>query len=121
MTYSVAGGLGFEPRQAESESAVLPLDDPPKPGPGEPSGVAGARVIAAGPGICKRALAIRDLLPIVRLSRANPGFARRRAAPCFTRVRDLLHSSPTEVQIIGLKSAAAPLSAVVMPGPGETF
>ena len=28
----VAGGLGFEPRQAESESAVLPLDDPPKTG-----------------------------------------------------------------------------------------
>ena len=28
----LAGGLGFEPRQAESESAVLPLDDPPKPG-----------------------------------------------------------------------------------------
>ena len=28
----VAGVLGFEPRQAESESAVLPLDDPPKPG-----------------------------------------------------------------------------------------
>jgi hypothetical protein len=28
----MAGGLGFEPRQAESESAVLPLDDPPKPG-----------------------------------------------------------------------------------------
>jgi hypothetical protein len=27
----VAGGLGFEPRQAESESAVLPLDDPPIP------------------------------------------------------------------------------------------
>src|SRR5437588_7528296 len=25
----VAGGIGFEPRQAESESAVLPLDDPP--------------------------------------------------------------------------------------------
>ena len=25
----VVGGLGFEPRQAESESAVLPLDDPP--------------------------------------------------------------------------------------------
>src|ERR1051326_6265756 len=25
----LAGGLGFEPRQAESESAVLPLDDPP--------------------------------------------------------------------------------------------
>ena len=25
----VAGGQGFEPRQAESESAVLPLDDPP--------------------------------------------------------------------------------------------
>src|SRR5262249_39788166 len=28
----LAGGLGFEPRQAESESAVLPLDDPPTPG-----------------------------------------------------------------------------------------
>src|SRR5439155_13921505 len=26
---SMAGGLGFEPRLAESESAVLPLDDPP--------------------------------------------------------------------------------------------
>ena len=25
----MAGGLGFEPRLAESESAVLPLDDPP--------------------------------------------------------------------------------------------
>ena len=28
----VAGGLGFEPRLAESESAVLPLDDPPTKG-----------------------------------------------------------------------------------------
>src|SRR5262245_65872359 len=27
--YCLAGGLGFEPRLAESESAVLPLDDPP--------------------------------------------------------------------------------------------
>src|SRR5579872_1203469 len=26
---NMAGGLGFEPRLAESESAVLPLDDPP--------------------------------------------------------------------------------------------
>jgi hypothetical protein len=32
----LAGGLGFEPRQAESESAVLPLDDPPMPGSGGP-------------------------------------------------------------------------------------
>ena len=29
MNKQVAGGLGFEPRLAESESAVLPLDDPP--------------------------------------------------------------------------------------------
>jgi exopolyphosphatase / guanosine-5'-triphosphate,3'-diphosphate pyrophosphatase len=29
MEGRLAGGLGFEPRQAESESAVLPLDDPP--------------------------------------------------------------------------------------------
>ena len=28
--FCLAGGLGFEPRLAESESAVLPLDDPPK-------------------------------------------------------------------------------------------
>ena len=28
-TKEMAGGQGFEPRQAESESAVLPLDDPP--------------------------------------------------------------------------------------------
>src|SRR5689334_4742787 len=28
----LAGGLGFEPRLAESESAVLPLDDPPAAG-----------------------------------------------------------------------------------------
>ncbi len=26
----MAGGQGFEPRLTESESAVLPLDDPPK-------------------------------------------------------------------------------------------
>ncbi|CAL7963217.1 hypothetical protein GAMM_40203 [Gammaproteobacteria bacterium] len=25
----LAGGLGFEPRLTESESAILPLDDPP--------------------------------------------------------------------------------------------
>src|SRR5271168_4813509 len=33
----VAGGLGFEPRLAESESAVLPLDDPPSAGSRSPS------------------------------------------------------------------------------------
>src|SRR6516165_6471953 len=32
----LAGGLGFEPRLAESESAVLPLDDPPSAGPRSP-------------------------------------------------------------------------------------
>ena len=29
LSIRLAGGLGFEPRLAESESAVLPLDDPP--------------------------------------------------------------------------------------------
>jgi hypothetical protein len=29
LNIEMAGGLGFEPRLAESESAVLPLDDPP--------------------------------------------------------------------------------------------
>ena len=28
--FDLAGGLGFEPRLTESESVVLPLDDPPK-------------------------------------------------------------------------------------------
>ena len=31
LVKSLAGELGFEPRQAESESAVLPLDDSPMP------------------------------------------------------------------------------------------
>ena len=30
--FVLAGGRGFEPRLAESESAVLPLDDPPREG-----------------------------------------------------------------------------------------
>src|SRR5687767_7962401 len=38
----MAGGLGFEPRLAESESAVLPLDDPPP-----------ARYVAPGLRPCK--------------------------------------------------------------------
>ena len=29
IIYQLAGGLGLEPRLTESESAVLPLDDPP--------------------------------------------------------------------------------------------
>jgi hypothetical protein len=36
--YKLAGGLGFEPRLAESESAVLPLDDPPSRAPRVPGG-----------------------------------------------------------------------------------
>lgn len=35
----VAGGLGFEPRLTESESAVLPLDDPPKEKMGDKANV----------------------------------------------------------------------------------
>src|SRR2546425_12427409 len=31
-TSSMVGGLGFEPRSTESESVVLPLDDPPANG-----------------------------------------------------------------------------------------
>src|SRR5437868_6523138 len=38
--FQVAGGLGFEPRLAESESAVLPLDDPPSDAPLESGPVA---------------------------------------------------------------------------------
>jgi hypothetical protein len=42
----VAGGLGFEPRLAESESAVLPLNYPPK-GPGARTFVSGDLVSGA--------------------------------------------------------------------------
>lgn len=41
MPQEMAGGLGFEPRLAESESAVLPLDDPPA---GARRAVYGARI-----------------------------------------------------------------------------
>ena len=50
----MAGELGFEPRQAESESAVLPLDDPPKPGSGGML-LAEAGVIAAASTLRKHA------------------------------------------------------------------
>ena len=33
-SFILAGGLGFEPRLTESESVVLPLDDPPSAGAG---------------------------------------------------------------------------------------
>jgi hypothetical protein len=46
----LAGELGFEPRQAESESAVLPLDDSPIPTSGP--GPAASRIAARTPG-CK--------------------------------------------------------------------
>src|ERR1051326_4438945 len=44
----LAGGLGFEPRLAESESAVLPLDDPPPAWPRAPFGGGGRRGGASG-------------------------------------------------------------------------
>ena len=67
----LAGGLGFEPRQAESESAVLPLDDPPLPGSGEPRRFAEARVIAAAFGLrkacyCATLIAWRHAWPTFR-------------------------------------------------------
>ncbi len=46
----LAGGLGFEPRLAESESAVLPLDDPPNSvGRGSPRLSASRTACRAGP------------------------------------------------------------------------
>src|SRR5271168_1056954 len=48
----LAGGLGFEPRLAESESAVLPLDDPP-PGRRVAAGrwARRVRLVAQAPGL----------------------------------------------------------------------
>src|SRR5215813_6877670 len=43
----LAGGLGFEPRLAESESAVLPLDDPPPRIGADDSTAAAVRVAGA--------------------------------------------------------------------------
>ena len=46
LLYWVAGGPGFEPGLAESESAVLPLDDPPSV-PGRASSLRAARPLSA--------------------------------------------------------------------------
>src|SRR5262244_928115 len=43
----LTGGLGFEPRLAESESAVLPLDDPPPRIGADDSTAAAVRVAGA--------------------------------------------------------------------------
>src|SRR3984885_4284719 len=51
----VAGGLGFEPRLAESESAVLPLDDPPTQEPVELDSISAASLKGGA-----AALALRD-------------------------------------------------------------
>ena len=60
----MAGGLGFEPRLAESESAVLPLDDPPP-----------ARYVAPRLRPCKP----REARSAVRRSsRSEAGLARHR-------------------------------------------
>ena len=53
--FVLAGGRGFEPRLAESESAVLPLDDPPRE----------ARMIAVAARSCQTAGALR-LVFVVR-------------------------------------------------------
>src|SRR5262249_18060916 len=58
----LGGGLGFEPRPAESESAVLPLDDPPIPAIADKLPVwrggrkssAGGRALATHFGPCPR-------------------------------------------------------------------
>ena len=71
----VAGGLGFEPRQAESEFAVLPLDDPPK-------GSVDAR-LANTPPACK----VRAGLASAWIMLACPALVRGRASggqECWT-------------------------------------
>ena len=46
----LAGGLGFEPRLTESESVVLPLDDPPSgAGMGRRPGASGGRILVGMP------------------------------------------------------------------------
>src|SRR5690606_10835505 len=57
----VAGGLGFEPRFSESESDVLPLDDPPtQNGPHGPLDQH-----------CARSLALRELRLPARLAQTD--------------------------------------------------
>ncbi len=59
----LAGGLGFEPRLAESESAVLPLDDPPMRAGLQR--VSGWRVDSPG-GLQVQALVLTWVPPLVR-------------------------------------------------------
>ena len=77
----LAGGLGFEPRLAESESAVLPLDDPPsalrRRSSAAATGASGVRrrTYHARPGLGRgsgRARSIRSILVARRPRRATP-------------------------------------------------
>src|SRR4051812_17313249 len=71
----MAGGRGFEPRLTESESVVLPLDDPP-------AGAAAWHPLIKGPGQRKRAEFIawtRRFQPAFRTSGPKPGFAAKSA------------------------------------------
>ena len=82
----MAGGLGFEPRLAESESAVLPLDDPPA--------VSTLGVLRAATGF-----AAADLLAfhLARVTRHEAGLAQRLAQRLIVtnqRARDAVPDRP---------------------------
>src|SRR3974390_858739 len=73
--FFLAGGLGFEPRLTESESAVLPLDDPPR-GSGSVRGGSALRVLRAAPRLATTNLLALDL---ARIAGHEPGSAQRLA------------------------------------------
>src|SRR6185312_13203517 len=86
----LAGGLGFEPRLTESESAVLPLDDPPRIAAAHaggdsprPCGIRSRPVRASALRVLRTAagLAAADLLALdlARIARHEAGDAQRLA------------------------------------------
>ena len=72
--YFLAGGEGFEPPLAESESAVLPLDDPPNR-IARPRGRLAFRVLRGAACFPQADLLALDL---ARVARYETGFAQTR-------------------------------------------
>src|SRR5690606_27589545 len=66
----MAGGLGFEPRLTESESAVLPLDDPPIRSPLGSKAKAAFRRPSNFTSLVPESLALRVLRPLAGLVQA---------------------------------------------------
>jgi hypothetical protein len=116
---SLAGGLGFEPRLTESESAVLPLNYPPPHGIGPSAGHRASRVahIAADP-----SQAQADV-PLAHGTGAAPRRARQSGQPAGPHRRDRAPGracrpkslQPRRSFVVGTHPPVVPISGVCAP------